>query len=245
MSDLHVEFFDFHPIEVPADVVVLAGDILIEHRGLAWARKAFPGKPIIYVMGNHEYYEGDYERVLERARDEAAKQQIHLLEQDQVVIDGVRFLGTTLWTDFEIEEPLHAAGFSIWYANRAMMDFRIIRHRGRLLRAEDTREFHRTARAWLTARLEEPFDGKTVIVTHHLPHKGSIDPQFHQHPLNPAFASHLSDLVAPPVSLWIHGHTHCSCDYSPTEGTRVLCNPRGYGPADLNPRFDQSLVIEV
>ena len=96
MSDLHVEFFDFHPIEVPADVVVLAGDILIEHRGLAWARKAFPGKPIIYVMGNHEYYEGDYERVLERARDEAAKQQIHLLEQDQVVIDGVRFLGTTL-----------------------------------------------------------------------------------------------------------------------------------------------------
>jgi predicted phosphodiesterase len=243
MSDLHIEFFDFEPTEVPTDVVVLAGDILTEHYGLVWARRVFPDKPIVYVMGNHEFYDAHYERVLERAREEAAKQQIHLLEKDQVVIDGVRFLGATLWTDFEVEEPLHTAAFSMWYANRGMSDFSIIRYRGGMLHAEDTREFHREARAWLATRLAEPFEGKTVVVTHHLPHKFSIDRQFHQHPLNPAFASHMPGLVRPPVSLWIHGHTHCSCDYE-VEGTRVVCNPRGYGPADLNSHFNQYLVVE-
>ena len=106
-------------------------------------------------------------------------------------------------------------------------------------------ELHKVARACLTDRLAEPFDGKTVVVTHHLPHRSSIDPQFDRHPLNPAFASHMPELVRPPVDLWIHGHTHCSCDYMPVEGTRVVCNPRGYGPADLNEQFNPYLVIDV
>src|SRR5262245_38465918 len=120
MSDLHIEFFDFQPVDVAADVVVLAGDILTEHYGLTWARQAFPDKPIVYVMGNHEFYDAHYERVLDRAREEASKQQIHLLEKDQVVIDSVRFLGTTLWTDFEVEAPEHTANFAMWYADRSM-----------------------------------------------------------------------------------------------------------------------------
>jgi predicted phosphodiesterase len=245
MSDLHVEFFDFEPTPMTADVVVLAGDILTEHYGITWARKAFPNKPIVYVMGNHEFYEAHYERVLERARTEAADLEIHLLEKDQVVIEGVRFLGTTLWTDFAVEEPEHTANFAMWYADRSMSDFSLIRYRGRMLHAEDTRELHLEARAWLTDRLAEPFEGKTVVVTHHLPHRASIDRQFHRNPLNPAFASHLPELVRPPVDLWIHGHTHCSCDYEPVEGTRVLCNPRGYGPSDLNDQFNQYLVVEI
>lgn len=97
MSDLHIEFFNFEPIEVPADVIVLAGDILPEHYGLVWARKAFPDRPIVYVMGNHEYDDAHDEHVLDRAREQAAKQRVHLLENDQAMIDGVRFLGTTLW----------------------------------------------------------------------------------------------------------------------------------------------------
>lgn len=245
MSDLHVEFFDFEPtLGVPADVVVLAGDILTEHYGLQWAREHFPDLPIVYVMGNHEFYDAHYERVLERAREEAVRQQIHLLEKDQVVIDGVRFLGTTLWTDFVVEEPEHTANFALWYADRSMSDFSLIRYRGRMLHAEDTREMHFEARSWLTKRLAELFEGKTVVVTHHLPHRLSIDKQFHKHPLNPAFASHMPELVRPPVNLWIHGHTHCSCDYA-VEGTRVVCNPRGYGPADLNEEFNEYLVVEV
>ncbi len=245
MSDLHIEFFDFEPHrDVPADVVVLAGDILTEHYGLQWARSRFPHLPIIYVMGNHEFYDARFERVLERAREEAARQQIHLLEKDQVIIDGVRFLGTTLWTDFEVEAPENDANCAMWYADRSMSDFSVIRYRGGMLHASDTREMHFEARAWLTDRLAEPFEGKTVVVTHHLPHRLSIDKQFHKHPLNGAFASHLPELVRLPVNLWIHGHTHCSCDYE-VEGTRVVCNPRGYGPSDLNEEFKPDLVIEV
>lgn len=245
MSDLHVEFFDFvpHP-EVPADVVVLAGDILTEHYGLQWARRYFADLPIVYVMGNHEFYDAHYERVLERARQEAAKLDIHLLENDEAVIDGVRFLGATLWTDFEID-PLMPWAYAMRYAKRGMTDFNIIRFQDGMLSPEATREIHRNSRSWLADRLSEPFNGKTVVVTHHLPNKRSINRQFHLHPLNPAFASDLSDLVQPPVDLWVHGHTHCSCDYEPVEGTRVLCNPRGYGPSDLNEEFNQYLVVEV
>ncbi len=245
MSDLHIEFFDFEPIEVPADVVVLAGDILTEHYGLQWARTRFPGLPIVYVMGNHEFYGARYECVLERAREEATKQRIHLLENDQLVIDGVRFLGATLWTDFELEEPQLPRSIAYRYANESMVDFSIIRYGDGMMSAQDSREVHLQSRRWLAEKLAEPFDGKTVVVTHHLPHPGSVDRQFHRHPLNPAFASDLSGLVRPPVDLWIHGHTHCSCDYEPVDGTRVLCNPRGYGPADLNDQFNQYMVVEV
>lgn len=245
MSDLHIEFLDFRPPEEPADVVVLAGDILNEHYGLIWARKSFPDTAIVYVMGNHEFYNAHYERVLERARKEAQELGIQLLENDQAVVYGVRFLGMTLWTDFTVEEPVHTVDFSMWHANRQMADFSLIRYRGGRLSAEATREFHRTSRRWLSERLAESFEGKTVVVSHHLPHKASIARQFHLNPLNPAFASHMPELVCPPVSVWIHGHTHCSCDYEPVEGTRVVCNPRGYGPSELNTQFDPCLVVEI
>jgi predicted phosphodiesterase len=245
MSDLHVEFFDFEPTEVPADVIVLAGDILTEAYGLGWARQQFPKLPIIYVLGNHEFYDARYEEVIHVARREAARLNIHLLENDEVVIDGVRFLGATLWTDFDVEEPKLPRALAFRYANGSMTDFSIIRYRGGMLSAQASREIHMNTLQWLEGKLREPFNGKTVVVTHHLPHKGSINSQFHGSPLNPAFASDLSEIVRPPVSLWIHGHTHCSCDFEPVEGTRVLCNPRGYGPSDLNKEFDERLIAVV
>ena len=184
-------------------------------------------------------------RRLERSRNEAINLGIDLLECDQVVIDGVRFLGTTLWTDFEIDEPSPGIpSFAMWYANQNMADFRLIRYRGGLLHCEATREFHRESRRWLSARLDESFDGKTLVVTHHLPRRRSIHRMFDRHPLNPAFASHLPELVRSPVDLWTHGHTHCSCDYV-TDGTRVLCNPRGYGPANFNRQFDPQLIAQI
>jgi predicted phosphodiesterase len=245
MSDLHVEFFDFVPAPVQADVVVLAGDILNEHRGLEWARRTFPDTPIVYVLGNHEFYGADYEAVLDRSRREASRLSVHLLECDEVVLNGVRFLGATLWTDFETAEATNTdPAFAMWYARHGMSDFSVIRYRGGRLSPEATREFHLHTRSWLKSKLAAPFDGKTIVVTHHLPHRDSIDPQFHRDPLNPAFASHMPDLVRQPVTLWVHGHTHCSCDYV-AEGTRVVCNPRGYGPDELNPKFDPMLVVDM
>lgn len=245
MSDLHREFFKFVPDPIQADVVVLAGDISSEDRGVEWACRAFQNTPIVYVLGNHEFYGSAYEEVLERSRRAANKVGVHLLDCGEVVLNGVRFLGATLWTDFQTADSTNSdAAFAMWRARQGMTDFSVIKYRGGRLSPEATREFHLSARDWLKSKLAAPFEGKTVVVTHHLPHRNSIDPQFHGDPLNPAFASHMPDLVRPPVTLWIHGHTHCSCDYG-IEGTRVVCNPRGYGPHDLNPKFDPMRVVDV
>jgi len=245
LSDLHIEFMSFEPPAAQADVIVLAGDILPEHYGLRWARETFPNTPIVYVAGNHEFYDAHYETVLDRCRSEAAELGVHFLERDSVVIDGVRFLGTTLWTDFEVELSRgFPAELAMRVADQRINDFRLILYRDGLLHAETTRQFHLESRRWLEEELARPFDGKTVVVTHHLPHRASIHPMFHGDVLNAAFASHLPHLVRPPVDLWIHGHTHCSCDYD-VFGMRVVCNPRGYGPADFNKDFNPTLVVEI
>ena len=105
--------------------------------------------------------------------------------------------------------------------------------------------FDRTA-AWLEAELQRPFDGPTVVVTHHAPSPRSIHARFEGSPLNGCFVSDLERLMGPRVSLWIHGHTHDSFDYT-VRGTRVVCNPRGYvlQGAVENAAFDPALVVEV
>jgi predicted phosphodiesterase len=245
MSDLHLEFLHFTPQQIDSDVVVLAGDIHSKHHGFEWARVTFPASQIVYVLGNHEYYHGEYESVLQRSRLEASKFDVHLLECDEVVIGRVRFLGTTLWTDFEIDQTSPGIpSFPMWYADRNMSDFRLITYVDRRLRAELTRDIHFRSRSWLHERLAQPFSGETVVVTHHLPHRRSIHPRYAGNPLNPAFASHMRDLVCPPVDLWVHGHTHESCDYL-IDGTRVICNPRGYGPGEINPAFNAQVIVDL
>lgn len=97
---------------------------------------------------------------------------------------------------------------------------------------------------WISEKLQDDFPGPTILVSHHLPHPRSIHRKYQGSPLNPSFASDLSRLMGSPVALWIHGHTHESCDYF-EGGTRVVCNPRGYGPFELNAAFDPILTIEV
>jgi len=245
LSDLHLEFGGFTPPEVTADVVVLAGDIVPEHYGIKWARETFPETPVVYVAGNHEYYAADLEAVLARTREEAARWGVHYLERDGVVIGGVRFLGTTLWTDFEFPVPPGLPRERVeWIAYRQLTDFRLIRYRGGFIDPSAWRALHRDSRTWLADQLSIPFGGSTVVVTHHLPHERSVHADFEGHPLNPTFVSHMPELVCPPVDLWIHGHTHCSMDYV-VSGTRVICNPRGYAPTDLNKEFDPALMIDV
>lgn len=93
-------------------------------------------------------------------------------------------------------------------------------------------------------RVRDNFPGPTIVVSHHLPHPRSIHHKYRGSTLNPGFASDLSRLMGPPIAVWIHGHTHDSCDYV-EEGTRIVCNPRGYGPFELNTAFDPMLTIEV
>lgn len=245
-SDLHLEFSDWTPPPVVADVVVLAGDIDIGVRGLEWMRRRFPETPVVYVAGNHEFFGGRVHEVRERLREAARQHGIHLLDSEEVVIDGARFLGTTLWTDFALygADAQHV-GSAMAEAKRAMHDYRVIRYgpQGRF-KPEHALRMHGEQRRWLEGKLAEPFAGMTVVVTHHLPHRRSIHPKFFGDSLNTCFASDLAHLVRAPVALWAHGHTHESIDYVES-GTRVVCNPRGYIPMQPNVGFDPALVVDL
>jgi hypothetical protein len=130
-------------------------------------------------------------------------------------------------------------------AKYGMSDFSVIRNGSQgLFRPEHARAMHLEQAGWIRERLADEFPGPTVLVTHHLPHLRSIHRKYRGSQLNPSFASDLSHLMGPPVVLWVHGHTHDSCDYVES-GTRVVCNPRGYAPYELNATFDPILTVEV
>ena len=246
LSDLHLEFQDWTPPPAPAEVVVLAGDIHVGVAGVIWGRKHFAQAQIIYVPGNHEFFGGEMGVTLRQLRRVAAVHDVHLLDGGAATIDGVRFLGATLWTDFEFygtEAPMIARAFA--NARQGMVDYRAIRLLGSgLLRPQDTLAIHQRQVAWLAQQLAQPFAGATVVITHHLPHARSVHAKYAGDLLNPAFASDLSVLVREPVQLWIHGHTHESMAYE-INGTRVVCNPRGYLPQQPNPAFKPGLVVKV
>ena len=217
-------------------------------------------KAVVLVPGNHEYYDQVMRDELARMRglSEAAREPpVHVLDCDSVVIDGVRFLGCTLWTDFElrIDTPQGLASDparGMAAARKAMVDYRAIdvvdTGGTRKLTPEDTLSLHHMHRAWLAQALAEPFDGPTVVVTHHGPHRGSLATRFADDWVSTAFINELPDAFFSVPALWVHGHTHTSFDYRVGD-CRVMCNPRGYQTARMalpeNPRFDPGCVVEV
>ena len=256
LSDLHIEQSRWN-IPAPApdyDVLIAAGDIHTPlSAGVRWLAERADGRPVIYVPGNHEWYA--YQRRFtiteeaKRGQELADALGIHLLQYAEIIIDGVRFLGTSLWTDYAIYGNPVAA---MRYAQNGMNDHRVIfpREIGEPLQPEEALSWHQVSRVWLSEALRVPFDGTTVVVTHHLPHQDSIHPCYAGDPLTPAFCSDLSALVENSgAALWVRGHTHASCDYIAGQ-TRVVCNPKGYGPMSVggqveNPDFDGSFVVEI
>jgi predicted phosphodiesterase len=239
LSDLHLEADGgFRPPPVDADVLIIAGDVAPGTAGIR-SLAAYPS-PVVYVPGNHEYYDADYTATRLELRAAATEAGIWLLDSGECRIDGVRILGTTLWTDFCV----YGAGRlseALEYGRRRVVDFRTIRREGELLQPQDTIGFHADAVRWLGERLEDGFEGPTVVVTHHAPHPLSIHARWRDHAINPAFVSDLSALMGK-AALWIHGHTHDSCDYE-VAGTRVVCNPKGYGAE--NSSFRPDFVVTV
>jgi len=245
VSDLHTEFSPLR-LEMPAtrpDVIVVAGDISTPlSRSIAWLGnlRRQTSLPIVAVAGNHEYYGTTLPAELHLGRQLAREAKVHLLEEDATIINGIRFLGCTLWTDYDLYGDPQTA---MRHAAVALLDHQMIRTRQGLLRPDDALAIHRRSRIWLDAVLAETFDGPTVVVTHHAPHATSISPMFVGNPTNPAFASDLTSLVERhQPDLWIHGHVHAGRDYG-IGRTRVICNPRGYGTE--NPGFDPGLIVEV
>lgn len=199
---------------------------------------------IIYVAGNHDHYGQVYgENIAEgyRACDECPN--VHFLENQTLILNGVRFLGATLWTDYELYGKAFVAKE---VALKQISDFGVIR--------EDTHKYatpdffaklHKRSRMFLSSVLEVPYDdGPTIVVTHHAPHPSSIAPRFYGQVINAAYASDLTELIFKgEPALWVHGHTHFSFDYE-IFNTKILCNPAGY-PHLPNPEFKDRLIIDT
>lgn len=245
LSDLHLEFHDFEIPPTDADIVVLAGDIGLGDKGVRFALTQITDKPVIYVAGNHEYYGEALPKLVGTLRKLTTGTNVHFLEDEDVVIGGVWFLGCTLWTDFALYGP-ETVEQAMEEAGDAMSDYQAIRKSPeyRRLSPRDTRRLHRTSMAWLSSKLAEPFSGPIVVVTHHAPSPRSGNPVFADDPLTPAFISNLEHFILERrPALWLHGHTHFGVDYRISD-TRIVCNPRGY-PGEAINRFVHTFVVEV
>jgi predicted phosphodiesterase len=243
LSDLHVEFALCALNPVDADVVIVAGDVHPGRTSLKWILNTFPNETVLFVLGNHEFYGHALPKLADDLKAQTAGTKVHVLDNDGVILNGVRFLGTTLWTDFKLRgNPADAGAL----AAAKMTDYRRIRVSPRYSRLKglDTARLHARSCQWLQDQFEQSSTEPTVVITHHAPSERSLRPVFLNDELSPAYASHLDDLVAASgAKLWIHGHTHTATDYRIGE-TRVLSNQRGY-PDDPAPGFQPDLVVEI
>lgn len=245
-SDLHLEFRTWSPpTNFECDVVVLARDIGIGTDGLRWANAHFD-KPIIYVPGNHEFYDSEYHATLSELRSTAEALGIYLLSDNMVELNGITFIGATLWTDFGLLDNVDDA---IWQAKRKMDDFRCIKFKQenimRRLIPEDTLAFHHRSVAYITNALSKVYTTKNVVISHHSPSNHSTSPRYKGDYLSPAFTSNLDHLIERfNISVWIHGHTHHFVDYA-LNNTRVVSNQRGYKPFEHIPEFLDDFIVEI
>lgn len=243
LSDLHCEFENYSPEEVDADVVIIAGDLNTGTKGVKWIRKHFHNTPVIYIAGNHEFYHHSTPKLISDLKKETRGSNIHFLENEKVVIDGIAFFGCTLWSDFRLfGHNTHNAELN---AAEMMTDYRVIRVSPsfRLLRTMDTATKHITSTHWLKTEAMFTHE-KKVIVTHHSPGLYSIPYELRGDLISAAYATDLEWLIREinPL-LWVHGHTHYCCDYM-IGNTRVVSNQRGY-PDDLVPGFNPQLTIDI
>ena len=268
LSDLHLET---HPHFVPevaptADVLILAGDIGSYQAGsvlLGQADEDFglsrfsPRQdlgawpvPVFFVPGNHEYDGMPFEDAHEKLQATCERLDIVFLHQRVVVSSGVRFIGCTLWSDFEALVPRtgpmtqqlkardkaeRAANF---YLKKTGTTFQ-----GEPFLSDAVRAQAQADQAWLSKALSEPFDGPTVVVTHFAPSLQSADPRYGLTPGTAGFCNALDHLM-PQANLWLHGHLHCAHDYV-SQGCRVVANPLGYARKNEQLAFDPQKIVHI
>ena len=279
LSDLHLESNPyFKPRPLPeADVLVLAGDIgsyqggslltslAIDDFGLARFSPlpaaqggALWPTPVLFVPGNHEYDGLEFDEADARLREACQRLRIIWLERECVRLQGVRFIGCTLWTDFDaltthagstaaaspvtLAEQLRQREKAFRAANFYLKKNHFLRQ-GEPMLAEGVREESLRSQAWLRNALAAPFDGPTVVVTHFAPSLLSADPRYGLTPGTAGFCNSLDDLL-PLAKVWLHGHLHCPNDYV-SKGCRVVANPLGYARKGEQKGFRPSLCIAL
>jgi Icc-related predicted phosphoesterase len=262
LSDIHHHAgwpFEAPAVAPDADVIVIAGDVTEElgRRALPWIADTFLRYdiPVIYIPGNHDFYGAHLDFEVRKAQLVAEHHGIHLLATGQsVVIADTRFVGATVWNDFDLGRWGH---FAEQEAIKWMVDYRRIRTGSDFRRAlpKDTIAQHYAQRHRIEQLLSQPFDGPTVVVTHHAPLERSLQKGRAETELDAAYVSDLTEVIEKfQPELWLHGHIHVSHDYRHDQ-TRVVTNPRGYLLGHVmsgrghrypeNPLFDPAFVIEV
>jgi Icc-related predicted phosphoesterase len=243
ISDLHREFGFMDISFEDAEVVILAGDINLGTKGIEWIKSTIANVPVIYVLGNHEYYKGSYPKTLNAIRNSASDTNVQVLENKAVVIDDVTFHGATLWTDFALLGDSRLNGST---CQGKMNDYKMIRRDPSYskLRSIDTYLIHQQSLKWLQSSLESSTTKKNIVVTHHAPSPKSIPEEFKDDIVSSAYASNLEQMILQyQPQFWIHGHIHVPIRYE-VGSTKVICNPHGYMNEPYN-GFEKNLVIEI
>lgn len=271
-SDLHLERAPhFRPLIHPAtDVVIVAGDVGSYQTGsrledddfglgrFSPLQSGFGCARVLYVPGNHEFDALDFDDTYARLRRTCERLGITWLEREVVTIGDVRFVGTTLWSDFEalaarestlarqIQQRTKAHRAANYYLSK-----NTTLKAGEPVLAEGICAMSLACQSWLRAALAVPWGGKTVAVTHFAPSLQSADPRYGLTPGTAGFCNAMDDLF-PLVDVWLHGHLHCANDYivRGSDGARawacrVLANPLGYLNKGEQAAFREDLVIEV
>jgi len=272
MSDVHLEF---SPLKLEnkdkADVLILAGDILpvalvngeiqnpaslagadwpVIHKGInEFFRSAnFKWDRCYMVFGNHEYYHGDIKtsmRAFQDWLDDRGYSNIIIMDNSMETYKDVTFIGTTLWTDLNNNNPI-----VIEDVKNYMYDYKVIANGGSLLTTEDTLDICKYSKQYLMMALEESIENKRVVITHHAPTHISVNTKyFHAGNSNYGFYSNLGDIILDYFpDVWVHGHMHDSAYYMVGD-TRVMCNPRGYTDigrsGQENLHFDNNFAFVV
>jgi predicted phosphodiesterase len=255
VSDLHLNFSSVEIGIAPGvDVLVLAGDLSPHPDEIAdWIDRKLPKSlPIVMVAGNHEYESGIF-GVRQREIKAALKglKSVHFLDNETWVFKGTRFLGGTMWSNFEPDDGDTKDRHDLMSAAKfGVVDFSSIRVKndGQIRRFEPFDAFNafKVAEAFIQEEMAKPFNGRTVVVSHFLPSRQCISKKFEGNPINGYFAARADHLLKG-VDVWCHGHTHESVNLM-IDDTRVLCNPRGYSHQfnlAENVNFKEDFTFEV
>jgi len=271
VSDIHLEF---GPIEIKntegADLLILSGDICVAshlghkdddnnrsreiHDFFEMCCNEYDN--VIYIVGNHEHYNGDFQYTIPHLKENLCSylENLHILDKSVVTINDVTFIGGTLWTDMNNEDP------STLYSIRNMMNDFIkvangeIDNRGKpykvvnRLTPDDVVADHKAMLEYIHSVVDGKPDRKFVVVGHHAPSKLSTKPKYQDdYIMNGAYSSDLSEFILdhPQIKMWTHGHTHDTFNYL-VGSTRVVCNPRGYVKYEQRAdEFDPNIIFEI
>lgn len=258
LSDLHLErrpSWSLPDVLPDFDVAIFAGDIASSPRAavdVLSRRGSLAERSVIYIPGNHEFHGGEIEDRLSQGRAATVGTSISMLDRETVVINGARFIGATLWTDYDFFPGIRDE--AMIHASKSLDDHRAIKvwsgARSLPFTPSHALARHQADLAYIESELARPFAGPTIVVTHHAPHRKSAAFEHLDNLLTAAYVSDLSDMIERcKPRLWVHGHTHASFDYQ-VGGCRIVCNPEGFrsggrGREQENPKFDERLVIEV